>query len=272
MREDAQRDVTSRAVSALARFVGSAETNGLDPSRLARGGCALLESGCSRGAPLLRTVLARRLRSFQSPDGGWADVEETAWCLGFLAAFESQYAAAVEKGRSWLRSQRVPGGGWGRTERDRPRIPVTGLVSQLVPAVVDADSLCWLAHEWEEDLAGQTPLTYKGGFFLLAQTHPEAPLAHALVDQTIAFLAAEQNDDGGFAPWRRHPLGSDPWSTGVILWGLSAFAPRVPKYLLSAAVAWLERTQLPDGNWPYHYLDEGTSLALIGLAAIQSVL
>ena len=34
--------------------------------------------------------------------------------------------------------------------------------------------------------------------------------------------------------------------------------------VINRALAWLERTQLPNGYWPYHYLDDGTSLALIG--------
>ena len=38
------------------------------------------------------------------------------------------------------------------------------------------------------------------------------------------------------------------------------------------ALDWLERTQLPSGYWPYHYLDEGTSYALIGAVSALKAL
>ena len=93
-----------------------------------------------------------------------------------------------------------------------------------------------------------------------------------LVAQTIAHLAQDQNSDGGFAPWKGHPIGSDPWSTGVVLWGLSRWVDQVDHAVLEKALNWLQETQLPSGYWPYHYLDDGTSLALIGsVAALKSL-
>ena len=35
----------------------------------------------------------------------------------------------------------------------------------------------------------------------------------------------------------------------------------------SFAVDWLNKTQLPNGYWSYHYLDDGTSMAVIGAVA-----
>ena len=82
----------------------------------------------------------------------------------------------------------------------------------------------------------------------------------------------DQEDDGGFSPWKGHPVGSDPWSTGIALWGLSKFSEIVPKDTIKRAVSWLESTQLPNGLWPYHYLDDGASMALIGISSVLPLL
>jgi len=86
------------------------------------------------------------------------------------------------------------------------------------------------------------------------------------VNQTLTYLESEQSEDGGFGPWKDHPVGSDPWSTGVVLWGLSSLGERSPIHIIERAVTWLESTQLPNGLWPYHYLDDGSVMALIGLS------
>ncbi|GAH00200.1 unnamed protein product, partial [marine sediment metagenome] len=178
----------------------------------------------------------------------------------------------LERGKQWLASVRKPCGAWGKTERDQPRVPVTGLISAVLPEVVERETLDWLADEWQHDLASDVQLTYKGAFFLLAQMHPQAPTKHDLMERTITLLRGEQEDDGGFSPWKGHPVGSDPWCTGVALWGLSGCASRVPAQTFERGVSWLQSRQLDNGMWPYHYLDEGTAMALIGAArALRSM-
>jgi hypothetical protein len=199
-------------------------------------------------------------------------VEGTAWCLAYLLAFRDRYEAEIANGVQWLRSVRLACGAWGRSNRDQPRIPITALASALVPAIVDTAALEWLAKQWEADLVDPTQLTYKGAFFLLSQAHAKAPTMDDLVDRTIVYLYKEQNEDGGFGPWKEHPIGSDPWTTGVVLWGLSKFPQRVSKDVIDRAVKWLQTNQLPNGLWPYHYLDDGSSMALIGLSSVLPVL
>jgi len=92
------------------------------------------------------------------------------------------------------------------------------------------------------------------------------------VFRTIEHLAKDQNEDGGFGPWKEHPIGSDPWSTGVVLWGLSRWIENVDPVVIEKALDWLRKTQLPSGYWPYHYLDDGTSLALIGAVSAMKAL
>jgi hypothetical protein len=138
-----------------------------------------------------------------------------------------------------------------------------------VPSVIKPDDITWLANEWQRDYEGHVRLSYKAGFFLLAMREG---YANNLVGQTVEHLAKDQNEDGGFGPWRNHPIGSDPWSTGVVLWGLSRWIRIVDKAVINKAISWLEKTQLPSGYWPYHYLDDGTSLALIGAVAAMKAL
>jgi len=261
-------EVVERATVGLAHFLHAGFSQGLEPIRLARASYALLVTGCSAEGTFPGKSIASYLLNLQQEDGGWTDVEETIWCLGYLAGFDAKYEAGMKEGRKWLDSARLPCGAWGRSERDQPRIPITALASVLVPRAIDGSGLEWLASQWEADLASPTQLTYKGAFFLVSQLHDEAPEATQLVERTIDYLRREQDNDGGFGPWKGHPVGSDPWTTGVVLWGLSRFSQRASVDVIKRAVNWLESKQLPNGLWPYHYLDDGTSMALIGLSSV----
>ena len=260
------------ASGGLARFMHSGLQQKLEPIRLARAGYALLASGCSVKGTLPGDNLTSHLVETQQEDGGWADVEEALWCLGYLSAFGERYGTEMTNGRKWLASVRLPCGAWGKSERDQPRIPVTALASVLIPELVNTAALKWLANQWEADMDSPTQLTYKGAFFLLAQAHGQASFDQELTDRTISYLNGEQEDDGGFGPWKGHPTGSDPWSTGVVLWGLSKVGELIPRHTVERALSWLELRQLPNGLWPYHYLDDGAAMALIGVSSILPLL
>ena len=200
----------------------------------------------------------------QTFDGGWADPEETAWVAGFINKLKGEKDPAVSKAIQWLKSNRLHGGGWGRHSRDRARIPTTALVLTLLPEAGSDEDYKMVAKEWAKDLSGSVQLSYKAGFYLLVAGHASIQGDSERIDRTIRHLIDDQNDDGGFAPWKNHPIGSDPWSTGVVLWGLSKWIDRADPDVIERALHWLQVTQLPSGYWPYHYLDEGTSYALIG--------
>jgi len=202
-------------------------------------------------------------------DGGWSDPEETAWAAGVIRALKGDKDAGLAAAKSWLKSERKAGGGWGRHPRDMARIPITGLISALVPEVIEQRDMDWMRSEWQRDFEGPVRLSYKGGFFLLGTPRNQE---NALVFRTIEHLAKDQNEDGGFGPWKGHPIGSDPWSTGVVLWGLSRWIKHVDPVVIEKALEWLRKTQLPSGYWPYHYLDDGTSLALIGAVSAMKAL
>jgi len=263
--------MVSQTITGLARFVHDGLCDELEAVRLARAGYSLIASGCTSSATFPGNTLASYLASGQQTDGGWSDVEETLWCLGYLSAFGNSYQSELSRGIEWLESVQLPSGAWGRSNRDRPRIPITASVAIFAPTTIGDAGLRWLAKQWEADLSGPTQLTYKGAFFLLAQAHSRASRDNDLVNRTVTYLTSEQEEDGGFGPWKGHPAGSDPWSTGVTLWGLSKVKDLVSRRTIEQALSWLQSTQLPNGLWPYHYLDDGTAMALTGISSVLTV-
>lgn len=267
-----QHHVIKAAEGGIAEFVRSALTKRIEPVRIARALYSILFSESSMVTGNLVRHFVENIEKVGYPGGGWGDPEETAWCIASLTRLLSVRSEAVQLGIKWMDESRNTGGGWGRHPRDQVRIPTTALVIALVPSVgTDADRE-WVRQAWEKDLSSQVRLSYKGAFYLLTVNNEGKEPIDPLVSRTIEYLADDQNDNGGFGPWKGHPIGSDPWSTGVVLWGLSKWIDYVDPVVIEKALAWLERTQLPSGYWPYHYLDEGTSYALIGAVAASRAL
>jgi hypothetical protein len=263
--------MSKRGINALSHFLHQATLQQHETRRVARVGYALLFAGCSTKGTFPGSKVPFFILSNQQEDGGWADVEETLWCLGYLAAYNNKYRRQICQGIEWLKSVRLPCGGWGKSERDQPRIPITALAAILAPEIIGNVGLRWLEQQWEADLSNSTQLTYKGAFFLLSQVRGRAYYNNNLVSRTVDYLISEQEEDGGFSPWKDHPAGSDPWSTGVALWGLSKVKDLVSRRTIEQALSWLQSKQLPNGLWPYHYLDDGTAMALIGISSVLSI-
>lgn len=263
-----QTKYIANSLSVLSSFLSQAIKRSLETGRIVISAKSILYIG-ALGSEVLLHEAAYSIGKNQRTDGGWTDPEETAWACAVLGDVKSQADSSVHAAIKWLDSTRKYNGGWGQHERDKARIKTTALIAALVPDVVTSQDIDWLIEEWQQDFSSPVRLSYKAGFFLLAV--PEGR-ADDLVDQTIAHLAEDQNADGGFAPWRNHPIGSDPWSTGVVLWGLSRWVNRFDRAVIEKALAWLEKTQLPNGYWAYHYLDDGTSIALIGAVSAMKAL
>ncbi len=261
-------EIIIRATRYAINFLGYSLTRELETIRIARAASTLLFVGNTGSESLFQQATVFFVRR-QQPDGGWSDPEETAWAVGCIGLARGQDDPAVQSALQWLNNERKQGGGWGIHSRDQARIRTTAVISALAPTVIKKEDIKWLENEWARDCHGPVKLSYKAGFFLLAMP---PGWADELVGRTITHLAEDQNDDGGFAPWKGHPIGSDPWSTGVVLWGLSRWVDRVDRTVLVRALDWLQKTQLPSGYWPYHYLDDGTSLALIGAVSAMKAL
>ncbi|MBU4186138.1 MAG: terpene cyclase/mutase family protein [Proteobacteria bacterium] len=257
--------LSNKTVPSLTKQLESGLDKNLDALRIARIGTCLLLTGGHRNNPVIAKS-ANSILGVQQKDGGWIDAEETIWCLAFLKCLGCRQQEDYKKGLRWLHSQRYSDGGWGKTNRDISRIPVTGLLLYLLPELSDQKAINWLKKEWRKDFQSNTKLTYKGAFFLLGLSASRVAIDECpLIEETYSFLHAEQNDDGGFGPWKDHPIGSDPWSTGIVLLGLLSYRELVKKAVIEKTVNWLAENQLSNGLWPYHYIEEGSAYAYWGL-------
>lgn len=208
------------------------------------------------------------VRNGRNIDGGWSDVEETVWAISFcdhVQLWAMQDRCSRIKSIEWLNNERTTEGAWGHTSRDIPRIPVTALVLTLLPELADERSAVWLENAWRRDLSAEVKLTYKGALTLKAfASMRRSPANPNLVPETVKYLIGEQNDDGGFGPWKDHPVGSEPWSTGIALIGLTAWPELLQPEPVERALGWLERKQLSNGLWPCHYIEEGSAYCYWG--------
>lgn len=251
---------------ALINFLKNSVIEGIEVKRISLCLLALRVTSFSLKGALFKPI-ANHIDIHKYRDGGWSDVEETMLSIKALSLIDhSRYNQSEEKGKAWLRSQQNPNGGWGRTSRDMSRIPITGLLIHLLPELSDSKAVSWLTNEWEKDLASDTKLTYKGGFFLMGLSASDVSANDCpLIEETYAYLFEERNGDGGFGPWKNHPIGSDPWSTGIVLLGLLSYPKLVKREVIEKTVNWLAEIQLPNGLWPCHYIEEGSAYAYWGL-------
>lgn len=267
-RERLMKELSNKIIistKGLTYFLNSALKQGIEIKRVCLCSLSLIMAGSSIEGNLLKEV-AKCIVNGQKHDGGWIDVEETLLAVKLLSIISNDYNSPVERGNKWLLSQRNPDGGWGRTNRDISRIPITGLLLHLLPELSDQKVVDWLKNEWRKDFQGDTRLTYKGAFFLLGLSASGVSIDDCLlIKETYSFLFDEQNDDGGFCPWKDHPIGCDPWSTGIVLLGLLSYPELIDREVIERAVNWLAETQLPNGLWPYHYIEEGSAYAYWGL-------
>lgn len=246
---------------ALVSFVKRGLFKQLDVERLARIGVILIDNKLCYLDQLF-VYLADYIYYAQHPDGGWVDVEETAWSVAYLRKFPGEYKDSFNRGLKWLASQRMTESGWGRNSRDVSRIPYTSWVAILAPELIDTEVLSWLEKACLEELISEPKLSYKLALPLLVfNKHKYYPQNPELIGSLTACLISSQNEDGGFGPWRDHPCGSDPWCTSVAALGLLTRADSIPSIVLEHASDWVQRNQLPNGMWPYHYIDEGTAMA-----------
>lgn len=253
-----------RATSFLSVSLHDILEKKLEVKRAARVGAVLFYTGASPGSMLLQQ-LGQYILQNQQKDGGWCDVEETMWALAYLKHYKDKYDEQLSKGLTWLQSERHKNGGWGYSSRDLSRLPLTGLMIHLLPEMADEKAISWLNEAATHELNNQPVLTYKLAIPLLAVSRHASLLRNKDNRQKLlACLLSEQNNDGGFGPWKGHPVGSEPWSTAFAMLCLCAYLPGSPA--LQKAVNWLVKQQLPDGSWAYHYLDEGSSLACWALA------
>lgn len=232
--------------------------------RIVRVAILLIKTGVSQNNSIFQKILNSCLNE-QKVDGGWTDVEETIWVLSFISNF-SENKEIYEKGIHWLKSQKHKDGSWGNTERDIGRIPITGLLIYLLPELSSMETMSWLQNEWDEDKEKFPVLTYKGSFILMALKNSMIKSKNRDLNMEISqWLQEQQEEDGGWAPCKNHPIGSTPLYTGISLIGLLQYPKLLSNEVIEKGVNWLVENQLPDGMWPDHYIEEGSAWAFYSL-------
>lgn len=251
-------------MAALSSNVKQSLEKEIEAERIVRVAFLLIKSGAVKQGTVFQDVVEFCV-SKQKADGGWIGVEDSVWSVAFLKEYKEcsqEYANGLE----WLKKQQLGSGGWGKTSRDLPRIPITGILLFLLPELSNIKSLGWLESEWRGDFASNPKLTYKGAFCLMALKSCNFRFIDvALFDNTLRWLMSQQNEDGGWGPWKGHPVGSTPFCTGVALTGLLQYPKKIDQKVIAIGLEWIEKHQLKNGLWPDHYIEEGSIWSLYAL-------
>lgn len=236
----------------------------IELERIVRVAVLLMRSGVNQNNSIFREI-AKRCLTEQKDDGGWIGVEDSVWCVAFLKGFE-EYSQAYKSGFDWLKVQKLKNGGWGRTNRDIGRIPITGTLLYLLPELSNVDSLRWLENEWRREFDLNPKLTYKSAFTLMAFKRSDRKFLDThLLNDTLDWLTSQQNEDYGWGYCRGHPVGSTPFSTGVAITGLLQYPDKIDQNVIANGLKWIEKNQLEEGLWPDHYIEEGSVWAFYAL-------
>lgn len=243
----------------------------IELTRICRLALLLKESGVNPNNVLFKKIAEKCLK-MQEDDGGWSDVPETMWCASFLN-ISKEYANSVEKALKWINEQSHGTQGWGNSIRDSARIPTTGLILYFLPQLSSDAYLIWLLKEWKKEWQSEPCLNYKAALTLMAfYKNNYQPEDNEVISKTVRWLAHQQNDDGGWGPWKGHPVGSDPWCTGICLVSLLHYPDELPQKVLRNGLEWIKEKQLPNGLWAYHYIEDGSAWALYALTMGYSLL
>ena len=236
----------------------------IELERIVRVAVLLKRSGINQNNSIFDDIVKRCLTE-QKDDGGWIGVEDSIWCTAFLKDFE-EYSKAYKNGIDWLKSQMLEGGSWGKTKRDIGRIPITGTLLYLLPELSNIDNLRWLEDEWKREFGQNPKLTYKSAFTLMAIKKNNYQFHNnLLLNDTIEWLTSQQNEDYGWGYCKGQPVGSTPFCTGISITGLLQYPNKVDPVVIADGLKWLEKSQLEEGLWPDHYIEEGSVWAFYAL-------
>jgi squalene-hopene/tetraprenyl-beta-curcumene cyclase len=172
--------------------------------------------------------------------GGWAfqfdnphypDVDDSAVVAHAMAQAEDQdFDGTLDRAITWIGGMQSKNGGFGAFDADNThyhlnQIPFADHGALLDPPTADVSGRCAM---------------------FLARMLDRRPEMKRVVDDTIAYLRAEQEADGSwFGRWGTNYIYGT-WSVlvGFELAGVPSTDPSVQR-----AVAWLKSIQRPDGGW-----------------------
>jgi hypothetical protein len=237
---------------------------GIENSRIIKTSCLTLLSGVSPSC--IPTEVVQCSVNNQRDDGGYIGTSDTMFNALFLSHY-CEFQPHAAKAFDWIQNNADKNGGWGRTQRDMSRIPVTGLLLYFSPQLVQPKHLLWLEKTWKNE---PNSLTYKAAYTLAAfSKNFYEPQDKTIITNTIEWLSSQQEPNGSFAPWKNHPVGADIICTSIATLGLLAYVRERDRDTILAAYHYMKNTQLPSGIWPYHEIEDGTSWGLYAMTRVE---
>lgn len=258
----------NRTVMSLFNMISGMNRKGLELKRITKTSALLIMSGLSPNSIPLEIV--ERCLNERCEDGGWVGIVDTIWNSHFLKLLSrSEFQPYIEQAQHYLNGQKNKEGLWGRSIRDMSRIPVSGLLFYLFPEMTDSSRLRLLEELWKSE---QGSLSYKAGYILMAFSRnryiPEKP---ELANKIIRWLEENQNEDGGFSPWKNHPVDSNVFCTSIAALGLNCYRTQASLEVLTKARDWLLNNRMKSGIWKYHEIEDGTSWGLYALSQLLKI-
>jgi squalene-hopene/tetraprenyl-beta-curcumene cyclase len=238
---------------------------------------------------VMRPGLAPGGWAFEFANVNYPDVDDTAEVVLALervglGRIGARWRGARERALSWVEGMQSSDGGWGAFDADNTRSLVRELPFLDFGEVIDEPSADVTAHAVEMLGVlglGDSPTAQAGVRWLLENQERDGSwygrwgvnhiygtgaavpgLIAAGVDsasepirRAVSWLERHQNEDGG---WGEDPrsyddpswIGRGPSTASQTAWALLALhAAGESSEALAAGIAWLSRTQRPDGSW-----------------------
>lgn len=256
-------------IRSLSNMISEMNKKKLEIKRITKTASLLMMSGLSANS--IPHDISERVLLEQNKDGGWVSVVDTMWNIVYLKLIdEKRYIYETEKGKLFLINNKNIDGLWGRTSRDMSRIPVSGILLFLLPELLIEDNIYLLEKLWKSEM---NSIVYKAGYSLMAfKKNNYHPKDTTLIESTCQWLIKNQHDNGGFSPWKDHPVDPDVFCTSIAILGLIQYPYFVENSIYSKAYGWLLKNRLSNGIWKFHEIEDGASWGLYALSELKKVL
>ncbi|MDR2116216.1 MAG: terpene cyclase/mutase family protein [Planctomycetaceae bacterium] len=260
---------TNRSTVSLLNMVWAMFRKGIENARIVKAAVFLLMSGVSPSC--IDREIVESVANAQRKDGGFIGTSDTVAGVRFLQ-FYPEYKNNIQMGLEWLQNLSNENGGWGRSKRDMHRIPSTGFALWMLPELSQNEPkhLQWLEQTW---LSERNGLTYKAAYTLMAfAKNKYIPRNEKLIAETQDWLASQQKSNGGFAPWKDHPVETDIFCTAVSTLGLLAYPNEKYYTNILASYRYMCDTQLTNGIWRFHEIEDGASWGLLAMSEAEKLI